>query len=91
MTTRTITGTDYTATSTTSLDSILNPTGPQPAYSSFQLWLNDVDRLCCARLGHGALMFRTEEQFQEAYATGIRPKEMYWYIYAQAAQQAESN
>lgn len=89
MTTRTITGTDYTATSTTSLDSILNPTGPQPAYSSFQLWLNDVDRLCCARLGHGALMFRTEEQAPPAMAIGA--KEMYWYIDAQAAQQAESN
>lgn len=84
MTTRTIAGTDYTVTGTTSLDSILNPTGPtQPAYFSFRTWLNDVDRLCAARLGHGALMFRTEEQLQEAYATGMPPKEMYWYIDAQ--------
>jgi hypothetical protein len=90
MTTRTIPGTDYTVTSTTSLDSILNPTGPQPAYPSFQLWLNDVDHLCAARLGHGALFYRSIERLEEAYATGMPPKEMYWYIDAQAAQ-AESN
>ncbi len=91
MTTRTIAGTDYTVTSTTSLDSILNPTGPKPAYFSFRTWLNDVDRLCAARLGHGALMYRSIERFEEAYATGMPPKEMYWYIYAQAQQQAEES
>lgn len=91
MTTRTITGTDYTVTDTTSLDSIANPTGSKPFCASFKLWLADVDRLCCDRLGHGALFFRSIERLEEAYATGMPPKEMYWYIDGQAAQQAESN
>lgn len=91
MDTRTIIGTDYKVTDTTSLDTILNPSGPHPAYPGFVLWLNDVDRLCADRLGHGALFYRSEESLQEAYATGIKPKEMYWYIDQQAAMQAESN
>ncbi len=84
MTTRTIAGTNYKVTDTTSLDSILNPTGPQPMYG-FTTWLNDVDRLCVDRLGCGALTFRSEESLSEAYATGIKPKEMYWYINQQSA------
>jgi len=83
----TITGTDYKVVSTTSLDSILHPSGPQPAYPSFILWLADVDRLCVAHLGHGALEFRSEERMQESYATGIAPKEMFRHIEQQAAAQ----
>ena len=81
----TITGTDYKVVSTTSLDSILNPRGPQPAYPSFILWLADVDRLCVARLGRGALTFRSEDRMQESYAAGLKPREMFWRVEQQAA------
>ena len=85
MTVYTITDTDCKVVNTTSLDSILHLSGPQPAYPSFVLWLADVDRLCAARLGHGALQFRSEERMQEVYATGIAPKEMFRRIEQQAA------
>ena len=85
MTVYTITGTDYKVVSTTSLNSILHPSGPQPAYPSFILWLADVDRLCVAHLGRGALEFRSEERMQESYATGIAPNKMFGHIERQVA------